>query len=634
MFRRNKAVFLAALTFSIVLLVKPATGSPAPPVASFTYTPEKPIFGDVVIFNASASYDPDGGDILSYRWDFDDGTVETLPNPVRHHNYTAVGTYNVTLTVTDDQTETGTTWQIVTVREYPVASFTYSPESPVEGETVTFNASLSTADGGTIMNYTWDFDDENITTVTDAVITHVYTAEGNYNVTLTVADDEGLTDTCSQLITVRGYPVASFIYSPDRPIVNETVTFNASSSTADGGTIVSYFWDFGDENNATDMIVEHTYTATGDYTVTLTVTDSEELTDTAQATFTVRGYPVATFTYSPALPLVGEIVTFNASLSTPDGANIVSYDWDFGDQNSGTGMIVNHTYTTFGNHTASLMVTDSEDLSDTCSKPIRILIAPVADFTYSPTEIAKNETVTFDASASYDPDRIIASYDWDFGDQNSGTGMIVNHTYTTEGTYNVTLTVTDDDGLTDSIWELVTVLSYVPIHDIAITSVTTSAAEVYVGLVVNITVTAKNEGTEVESFSVTVYYNAMSVETKTVPTLLPNSEITLTFSWNALGVSPGYYTISANATITTPGVDADDDMFDNFRQDGVLRVRLWGDVNGDDRVSLADVGKVKLIISGMIKPPYYPPYMPDVNNDGRISLADIGKVKLIISGIL
>ena len=625
MFRRKKVAFLAALIFSVTLLINPVA-SQTPPVATFTYTPERPIFGEVVIFNASASHDPDGGNISSYKWDFDDGTVYTISDPVTHHNYTAFGTYNVTLTVTDDEGETATTWRSVTVREYPVTVFTYTPERPVAGYPVTFNASLSTPEGGEIVNYTWDFGDENVTTVTSPVINHVYTTPGNYTVTLNVTDSEGLWDTESKSITVRGNPVAKFTYSPERPIMNEPVTFNASLSTSDGGTIVSYFWNYGDGTNGTGMIVEHTYTTTGNYTVTLTITDSEELTGTAQATFTVRGYPVATFTYSPALPLVGEVVTFNASLSTPDGANIVSYDWDFGDQTTGTGMIVNHTYTTFGNHTVTLTVTDSEDLSDTCSKPIRILIAPVANFTYSPTKPIVNEKVTFNATASYDPDRSIVSYMWDFGDGNvTVAGAVITHAYTAEETYNVTLTVTDDDGLTDTVWKLITVYTFLYVHDVAITSVTPSATEVYVGRIVNITVVAKNEGTAVETFSVTVYYNAISVGTQPVKDLLPDSETTLMFSWNTTDVTPANYTITAYAT-QVPG---ETETTDNTLVNGQVKVRFLGDVNGDGKVSSGDL--LELLIALTLGKTVEEEPFADINSDGKISSGDLLELLIILS---
>jgi PKD repeat protein len=85
------------------------------------------------------------------------------------------------------------------------------------------------------------------------------------------------------------------------------------------------------------------------------------------------------------------------------------------------------------------------------------LVSPVASFTFSPTEPIVAETVTFDASASADSDGTIIGYAWDFGDGDSGSGEIVEHAYTTTGTYNVTLTVTDNDDLTHTITKTITI---------------------------------------------------------------------------------------------------------------------------------------------------------------------------------
>ena len=632
MFRRNKVAFLATLIFSVTLLVHLPVAATTPPVAAFTYTPSAPILGDVVVFDASAST-PDGGTIVSYTWDFGDGTGKSVPSSSVEHNYTAVGNYNVTLTVTDSETKTDTTWQIVTVRDYPVAIFTHSPERPIVDETVTFDASLSTPEGGSITSYYWDFDDGASANVTTPITTHTYTAVGDRNVTLTVTDNETLTDTAWDIVTVRDYPVAIFTHSPERPIVDETVTFDASLSTPEGGSITSYYWDFDDgaSANVTTPITTHTYTAVGDRNVTLTVTDNETLTDTAWDIVTVRDYPVATFTYSPAAPLVNEMVTFNASLSTPDNGTIISYYWDFGDGSSPVteaDPITNHTYTTFGTFTVTLTITDSEDLTDDFSDTIRILIAPVANFTYSPTWPAVNETVTFNASASYDPDGSgsIVSYRWDFGDSTNATGMIVNHNYTAFGTYNVTLTVTDDDDLTDILWKLVTVYTEVPVHDVAITNVTTSATEVWVGEIVNITVVVKNEGTAVETFNVTVYYDAISIGTQTVTNLFPDAEETLTFSWNTTGVTPlNYnYTISAQASLL-PGPPPETDTADNTFTNGIVKVKMVGDLDGNGVINIKDIGIIGKAFGSRPGDPNWLP-IADVYEDGKINIKDIGVV--------
>jgi len=82
---------------------------------------------------------------------------------------------------------------------------------------------------------------------------------------------------------------------------------------------------------------------------------------------------------------------------------------------------------------------------------------PVSSFVYIPIAPLANETVTFNASASYDFDGSILSYEWHFGDGTNGTGMIVSHNYTSAGTYNVFLKVTDNDGLSDTTTKSVTI---------------------------------------------------------------------------------------------------------------------------------------------------------------------------------
>ena len=106
-------------------------------------------------------------------------------------------------------------------------------------------------------------------------------------------------------VTVIKLPVAAFTYSPPTPLVNQTVTFDASSSTPNGGNIVSYVWDFGDGNSSwteTDPIAVHVYAAVGNYTVILNITDSEGLWDTESKNVTVTPilYDVAVVSVVPS----------------------------------------------------------------------------------------------------------------------------------------------------------------------------------------------------------------------------------------------------------------------------------------------------------------------------------------------
>ena len=272
------------------VFLNPGAPPPQPPFASFTYNPTYPQTNQIVTFNASASYDPDGS-IVSYTWDFGDGTPPITENdPITYHTYTSYGDYTVKLTVTDNDGLTGQTETTIHVSQHPVASFTFTPPDPLVHEIVTFNASASTPDGGTIVSYTWDFGDGNVTTTSNPIITHAYETYGTFTVTLNVTDSEGKWDTTSQQITVTKTPVADFWWTPYYPQRGETVTFNASASTPDGGTIISYAWNFGDGTPTvqTDQpIITHVYAETGDYLVTLNVTDSEGRWDTETHTITV-----------------------------------------------------------------------------------------------------------------------------------------------------------------------------------------------------------------------------------------------------------------------------------------------------------------------------------------------------------
>jgi len=303
------------------VLFQPGPPAPQPPYAHFFYDPSYPNSNDMVTFNASESYDPDG-DIVSYSWDFGDGTpIVTESDPITNHTYTTFGNYTVTLTVVDNDNLTANATATIYVSQHPVAAFSFSPLDPLEHEVVTFDASASTPDGGTIISYEWNFGDGNITMRPDPIITHAYSEFGNYTVTLNVTDSEGKWDTESKLVTVEALPIADFWWSPFYPRRCENVTFDASSSTPDGGVIVSYAWDFSD---GTPIVIEsspittHNYTTVGNYTVTLNVTDSEGRWDTESKIITVvaRRYLV-TFTQTGLDATAdGTIVTVNGSAKT------------------------------------------------------------------------------------------------------------------------------------------------------------------------------------------------------------------------------------------------------------------------------------------------------------------------------
>jgi PKD repeat protein len=192
---------------------------------------------------------------------------------------------------------------------------------------------------------------------------------------------------------------------------------------------------------------------------------------------------------------------------------------------------------------------------------------PTANFTYHPDFPLVDQMVIFNASGTTPNGGDLTSFEWDFGDDTSPAmenDPIANHSYTAPGTYNVTLTVADSEGLSDTIWHAVVVYA----HDISVVSVTRSPAQVFEGKSVNITVVVRNNGDFAETFNVTAFANTTEIQTLTVSDLAPEDQITLTFFWNTTGVLLGNYIIKAEASTVPEEIST----ADNIRIDDVVRI--------------------------------------------------------------
>lgn len=239
----------------------------------------------------------------------------------------------------------------------------------------------------------------------------------------------------------------------------ETVTLDGTGSGDPDGTIASYEWTEGGAVLATGSRPNVTL-AVGTHTITLNVTDDEGAWDTDDVVVTVQANQAPTANAGPDQTVAdddgsgSENVNLDGSGSSDPDGSIATFEWLENNQLIATGSKATVNLAV-GTHTITLEVTDNGGATgtDTVVVTVNANQAPTASFTSSCTGL----NCSFDGSGSTDPDGSISSHAWDFGDGSTGSGVKPSHTYAAGGTYNVTLTVTDNGGATDAETKPVTV---------------------------------------------------------------------------------------------------------------------------------------------------------------------------------
>jgi PKD repeat protein len=334
------------------------------------------------------------------------------------------------------------------------ADFSWDPLNPVVVEEITFTGS---AQGSEPLAYAWDWGDGG--TATGNPVTHAYAAPGDYLVTLTVSNDCGSmqmqhtvhvyggpvlriepeslsAEQCPDTVTSQSFQVCN---DGDLDLVwaVETapswVSWTPSSGTVLPGQcqeVSSFFDSAGLAPGTYSDTIHGTWWVDSFFDVFVELTVLDPVHDTG-------------FDWTPANPVAGETVTFQASAL---GTEPLAYDWDLGDGNTALGPVVTHAYAAPGTYVVTLTA------SNECGQQVvthEVVVVsgcePVHDaaFTFSPDFPVPNQVVDFLATAQGDEP---ISYAWDLGDGTVGSGPEFYHAYTYVGTYLVTLTASNACG--------------------------------------------------------------------------------------------------------------------------------------------------------------------------------------------
>ena len=248
----------------------------------------------------------------------------------------------------------------------------------------------------------------------------------------------------------KGQPPAASAGGPYTGYIGSAISFNAGGSSDPQGEVLTYAWNFGDGTTGYGVTPGHTYTAASDYTVSVTVTDTSGLSSTATTTASIAAQAPSANAGGPYTGGPNVAVIFDGRGSSDPQGETLTYAWNFGDGTTGNGVRPSHAYTAIGNYSVSLTVTNTSDLSSTATTSASIAFQPPVANAGGPYVALPNVAVTFNGSASSDPQGEALTYAWNFGDGATGTGVSPSHTYTAAENYPVSLAVTDTSNLSST----------------------------------------------------------------------------------------------------------------------------------------------------------------------------------------
>jgi gliding motility-associated-like protein len=359
------------------------------------------------------------------------------------------GNYTISLTIT---TISGCTHTIsvpnsVILDVKPHASFTATPLNACARDNITFTDNST----GAINTWDWHFGDGGTSNSQNPI--YNYTDTGSFSVQLIVGNHR-----CFDTLKITHYiyinpPIAKFIktYNCDTPFQRRFIDQSIAALT--------YLWDFGDGTTSTATNPVHVYPSPGLYPILLTVTNGACIHTMPDTLIVVSSNPGFTVNGNSVCKYADEIFTVN-NVNT---AHVSNYNWNFGDGTVQSGpnlSPITHRYTTSGNITPSLIITDILGCVDTVHQSLSINVyGSKAGFT-NPPGTCINGVINFTDTSSSDGLHSIQQWIWSYGDGRSDTltSPPYSHQYINAGTYDVKLKITDAFGCYDTLLKPAAVL--------------------------------------------------------------------------------------------------------------------------------------------------------------------------------
>lgn len=390
----------------------------------------------VLFSNSSAP--PSGNTIDSTFWSFGDlsaTNTSTLVNP--SHSYASVGSYSVSLKV---KTNAGCEQTIVkTITIAPVPTATFAIGTSCQNDSTSFLNQSTGITGYSITNSYWNFGDASPSATTSIISPkHVYNNSAIYTVKLLVINSAGCKDSIYKTVSVNAEVKADFTYNS--ACTNSPTNFTSISTIPPAPYQPTYLWNFGVGTGTANVANPiKTYTNSGVYNVTLLVDGTNGCTSNITKLINVYLPPVTSF----SIPAFCAKDTVNAiNLSNPQSGILSSFNWKLNNTSFSALQSPTLSLTNPGNYSIRLTTINSFGCKDSTTTSLTIFPLPVVDYTTSPTAFYYiNEPINFTPSIGN-----ANSYLWNMNGNSTYTIQSPTEMFNTEGSYNVSLSLKDQNG--------------------------------------------------------------------------------------------------------------------------------------------------------------------------------------------
>ncbi len=409
--------------------------------------------GTAVLFTDLSS--TPNGIINSWNWNFDDGeeiVIHGSSNGNTTHTYAVAGIYHVTLTIHTTSGCEASYTVAITVNSAPVSAF--SSASSCSALPTSFTDLSQGSDGYSIIGWSWNFGDpasgmSNVSALQNPQ--HLFNSTGIYNVTLTTENALGCTNSITQILNITSGPAVDFTSSSI--CSNTPAMFSVDANNTNTAEIASYLWNFGDGTSTSNAAEPtHVYSQSGNYLVTLTITNNAGCTNSASHNVKVQASPTPQFSFSGNC--ASNLVKFTDKSYNTSGEKTVAWAWDFGVSNTTSDVSAEHnpsyTYSEAGTYNVTLTVTSASGCTASKVIPVTIMAAPQAQFSYQ-AEPCHNGAVIFKDESVSTAQSIITGWHWEFAPGVYSTSQNPTYIFGTSDTcYEVKLTVTTSIGCTNT----------------------------------------------------------------------------------------------------------------------------------------------------------------------------------------